>query len=246
MEMLSADRRYGIEEEMGEEVAEARQQLFAALTGLSSPLGELVRSQLEYSISDLRIALLLVAARRPDASGQARQQRILLSSALEMLYLALSIHKLLLTYVQNHDNPIPERAWTGSVILAGDYCFSRSAIMAAQTNLPRVVDIFAQALKTVNEELLRRLLPTAEGIRAEPFDEEAELISAGLHAATVIAELPEANAGATIALGQKLVIRQGKLHVPQLWAVELPGAITSFQRPYWRTLFALYLTHSPA
>ncbi|NJK53918.1 MAG: hypothetical protein HC936_15990 [Leptolyngbyaceae cyanobacterium SU_3_3] len=75
---------------------------FTTLAELASPLGELVQSQLESSISDVRIGLLLTAASGQEVSEQAQQQRILLSAGLEMLYLGLSIHKLLLAYAQNH------------------------------------------------------------------------------------------------------------------------------------------------
>jgi hypothetical protein len=223
-------------EELLTEIAEVRQQLLNALADLSSPLGELVRSQLEHSVADWRIGLLLVAARGTEVSERTRQQRLLLSAAIEMLYLALSIHKLLLVYVQNRSNPIPERAWTGSVILAGDYCFSRSAVLAAQTNLPRVVDIFAQALKTVSEEILRHLLPAAEGTEPELFAEGYELVSAGLQAAAVIADLDEKTTLATVEFGQ-MVSKQLAVSSfsPAQWPT-LPITLAPWQRPYWQIL----------
>ncbi|NJK53917.1 MAG: hypothetical protein HC936_15985 [Leptolyngbyaceae cyanobacterium SU_3_3] len=98
----------------------------------------------------------------------------------------------------------PERAWTGSVILAGDYCLSRSALLVAKTNVPQVVDIFADALKTVNEEMLRRLFATAAGASVALFEEDEELVHAGLRAATVLAGWDEQAALAVIEFGQKL------------------------------------------
>lgn len=163
---------------------DVRQQLRATLAELYPPLGELVRAQLDYSFSALRADVVLTASLQAADNANAYQQRIYLSTALEMLYLALRIHKLLLPGHESNGNPLPNRSWIGTVILAGDYCFSRAALLAAQTNEPQVVEIFARTLKIVNEGLLRRLfnaIPLA-------FDEDAELIGGGLRAAAVLAE----------------------------------------------------------
>ena len=66
---------------------------------------------------------------------------------LEMLFVAHSIHGLLLTAVREG----MDKSVMGSTILAGDYCFSHSAVLATGTESPQVVAIFAQALKTVSE-----------------------------------------------------------------------------------------------
>jgi hypothetical protein len=222
------------------EVDEVHAKLLVALAELASPLGELVRSQLAHSLSPARIGLLLAAARGQRTSEQAHQQRILLSSSLEMLYLAINIHKLLLNYPQNNGDHQPERAWTGSIILAGDYCFSRSASLAAQTNLPRVVDIFASALKAVNEELLRRLFAATDRATHQLLDEEAELIGAGLRAATVVAQLDRQTANATVDYGQKLIKQLTTTPLPTTQSQELPATLAAFQRPYWQAWLALY------
>lgn len=171
-----------------QEQAAVRQQLQATLAELYPPLGELVRAQLDYSFSALRADLMLTASLQAVDSTDAYQQRIDLSTALEMLYLALRIHKLLLPGHETNGNPRPNRSWIGTVILTGDYCFSRAALLAAQTNEPQVVEIFARTLKTVNEGLLRRLFSSVP----LTFDEDAELMGGGLRAAAVLADnLPD-------------------------------------------------------
>lgn len=227
-------------EQLRKEGTEVREELLAALAELTSPLGEMVRSQLEHSLSSVRVAILLAAASGEAPLKQTYQQRIRLSSALEMLYLALRIHKLLLSYSQNHDDHRPDRAWTGTIILAGDYCFSRSAILAAQTDLPSVVDIFARALKSVSEELLRRLFPTSGELIQSAFDEDVELVGAGLRAATIIAGLDEQTRLATIAYGQKLFKQLTTTPLPTTFSLEPPTTVAAFQRARWRALLALH------
>ena len=62
--------------------------------------------------------------------------------------------------------------------LAGDYCFSQAAGMAAQTENPAIVTIFAQALKTLSEGHLGQLFDSS----ITTFDETMELLQAGIHA----------------------------------------------------------------
>jgi octaprenyl-diphosphate synthase len=214
---------------------EVHQQLIDALVELYPPLGELVRAQLAYSFSQWRAGVLLTASLQPVDDANTHQQRIYLSTALEMLYLALHIHKLLLTNNQANGSHLPDRSWTGTIILAGDYCFSRAAILAAQTNNPQVVEIFARTLKTVNEGLLRRLL----GPSPLPFDEDTELVGGGLRAATVLAGLEAHVADATIDIGLHFI----KLKQPSTTAAKPPNFPTDlqplaiFQQRRWQALF---------
>ncbi|MCX6050475.1 MAG: hypothetical protein NT075_35715, partial [Chloroflexi bacterium] len=123
----------------------------------------------------------------PD-TDDLREKRILFAAALEMLYVALNIHRKLLTNPASNGNHDADKSRLGSIILAGDYCFSRSATLAAQTNNPEVVMIFANALKTVNEGHLRQHFAQAW----TDFDENQILFEAGARAAATLVTPNEA------------------------------------------------------
>ncbi|RIK39642.1 MAG: hypothetical protein DCC55_17430 [Chloroflexi bacterium] len=197
-----------------------QRQLTEALDELQPPLSELVRSQLAESLSPQRVGVILAASVGRQDTPLLCKQRVLLAAALEMLRLALVIHKLLLRREWGGGQE-DDRSWMGSVILAGDYCFSRSAVLAAQTDEPQVVAIFARALQTVSEGHLRRLFEAEAG----PFGEDEEVVDAGLLAATVLASETSDEATKTIALGQEL-LRSGRL---------APEEVT-FQRRRWQAV----------
>lgn len=221
-----------------QEQDDVQHQLRDALAELYPPLGELVRAHLDHSFSALRVSIVLTASLGPVDDANARQQRIYLSTALEMLYLALGIHKLLLSAPQTNGNHLPDRSWIGTVILAGDYCFSRAALLAAQTNEPQVVEIFARTLKIVNEGLLRRLfspVPVA-------FDEDAELIGGGLRAAAVLSGISAHIAHITSEFGTQL-IKYEKTPVSAAKSKQLSATLqklATFQHLRWQVLLQMY------
>lgn len=190
--------------ELQREFEHVQRQLSEALDELHPLLGELVRGQLADSFSPQRVGLVLAAAVGYPDTPTLAQRRVLLAAALEMLRLALTIHKLLLRGEQSGE-PTGDRSWLGSIILAGDYCFSRSAVLAAQTDEPRVVAIFADALKRVSEGHLRQLFEAKGG----PFAEDDEIMDAGLLAALVLTGQTDDPAN-TIVLGREL-LRRGRL-----------------------------------
>ena len=123
-----------------------------------------------------------------------RSQRIYLGAALEVLYVALGVH----THLLGNDvarSPLG-RSLLGSTILAGDYCFSRAADLAVRTQSPVVVEIFAQALKRVSEGHLRQLFQPER----ERFDENADLLHAGVVAAGALIGLGPGAQGAAVEL----------------------------------------------
>lgn len=169
------------------ELRAVQETLAAAIEELGMPLGELVHAQSKQTAPALRAALILAAGYAPHGDEQSRRRRLYLAAALEMLYLALHVHRLLVNAAaleaQGEDL---DRSFIGSTILAGDYCFSRAASMAAQTDSPAIVTRFAQALQTVSEGHLRALFaPEATG-----FDENRALLEAGAEAAPDLAGLP--------------------------------------------------------
>ena len=183
-----------------QEVEEVEGRLSHALDELRPPLGELVRSQLSEMLSRARVGTILAGGYgRPD-TAQLQEQRILLAAALEMLFLALHIHKLLLQRSDDKHEQSMDRSWMGSIILAGDYCFSRAASLVAQTNEPQAVAQFADGLENANEGHLRRLFQN----EAADFAEESELIDAGLKTATRLAGLTTAEQARCVESGRAL------------------------------------------
>jgi octaprenyl-diphosphate synthase len=196
MNYLSAQSQ---SESLESEVRAVFHTLKEAVNELYSPLGELVQGQLAQVFAPVRVAVILAAAIGPLDTVELREQRICLAAALEMLHLALSIHKLLMAdpHLQGFENA--EKSRIGSIILAGDYCFSRSAILAARTNNPQVVKQFANGLKTVSEGRLRGLFR-----QDEVFQEEQALMDAGLTAATILINIGPELAAITHELGKQI------------------------------------------
>lgn len=174
-----------------DELTIVQAQLEQAVAELYSPFKELAHSQLG-RIQPLRRAAVVLAT-GVDATENAtlQQQRIDLATALEMLNIALVIHQLLLSPTANQtDNP-NQRSVTGSVILTGDYCFTRSALFAAKTNNVQVVELFSQTLKTISEGILRKLFADRGEAFSPPvadFHTELALCEAGIVGATALVQ----------------------------------------------------------
>lgn len=189
-----------------QELSAVRLVLQHSLDGLIPPLRDMVDMHIKWLGPQLRAAAVLTADAFEHESAQQRERRIHLAAALEMLAIALSIHKVLLgasaTTRSDDDNrnasngdethepsaadtatgtaaDTIDKSLLGSVILAGDYCFSRAAALATQTDSPRVIELFANALKTVSEGHLRRLFAPSLAV----YDEDRALCLAGVSAA---------------------------------------------------------------
>lgn len=190
------------------ELAAVDATLSSAADELGMPLGELVRSRIRRNSPHLRAAVILAIADGPEEDATLRGKRISLAGALEMLYVAMQVHRLLLGNARVVDpgdaDAAQDRTFMGGAILAGDYCFSRAAQMAARTDNPQVVRIFAQTLQTVSEGQLRKHFEI--GKDAE-FDENAALLTAGAEAAAALAGLDEDARRQAIALGREVAIR---------------------------------------
>jgi octaprenyl-diphosphate synthase len=165
------------------ELDQVQQTVLAALDGLQAPFNQFVISQLRQVLPLRRAAVVLTGGLAAVDNEELRGQRIDLAAAQEVLYLALHIHMRLVGQVAALDDQ--SRSILGSTILAGDFCFSRSAELAVHTGNPKVVEIFAETLKRVSEGHLR-LLFTPD---STPFDETSALFDAGMHAAGILAGL---------------------------------------------------------
>ncbi len=166
------------------ELNQVEQRISDEIAELFAPFSQMVTAQLRHSRPLLRAGVVLATGVGDPDDATLREQRINLAAALEMLHLAINVH-ILLGGAISGDSPNP--SLLGSTILAGDYCFSRSAGLAVRTGDQQVVELFSNALKRVSEGHLRRLFDAT----GEPYNEDRELFRAGAEAATLLARWPE-------------------------------------------------------
>jgi octaprenyl-diphosphate synthase len=188
-----------------EELKRVEQELHNAISGLYSPLLELAQSQIEQASPLLRAAVVLTASTAGQKSVANNTARIQLAAALEMLYIASNIHKLLsLPNMQEGEDSI-EKSVLGSTILVGDYCFSRAAVLAAKSERPQVVEIFSKVLQSISESQLRSLIDPSAILPGEQmlFLQSGVLIAAAF--ADLSNEETEQSLGYVSALEERLL-----------------------------------------
>lgn len=227
------------------EVRDVEARLVDALADLYAPLSDLARASLRETKPPLRALAVLATGVGPSPDQHLRERRVLLAAALEMLAVALRIHNLLLaaahaaardaqTDAQQGFQEV-DRSLAGSTILAGDYCFSRAAFLAAQTDSPTVVDIFALALKNVSEEQLRASFDP----QGSPYDDAIELVRAGVRGAGHMALLSSAQVESNLTMAAALV---AGTTLPPEYAAD-PN-LSDQQRLRWQA--AWRMAHDPA
>lgn len=215
------------------ELDDVSKRVQGALADLYSPLSNLAANHIRRVQPPVRAAVVLAAGVAENEAPDLREKRVLLASALEMLAVALSIHTQLMSLDGSQDATL-DKSLVGSTILAGDYCFSRAAVLAAQTDSPVVVDVFSQALKTVSEGHLRGVFTPGDAA----FSETAELMSAGVRAAGHLAGLsPDA-----LATGLALSAAADSPHAAGL----VSPALSPVQRLRWQAALAWFGVNLPS
>ena len=96
-----------------------------------------------------------------------------------MLYIAQRVHHLLL----QQQTEAMDKSLMGSIILAGDFCFSRAADLAVRTENPDIVQVFSDALKRLSENNLRTLFDQD----TQQMQRDGELLVSGIEAALLLA-----------------------------------------------------------
>jgi geranylgeranyl pyrophosphate synthase len=193
-------------------------------------LSDFIREELA-SHESSRLASVVLAAAYPEVdTEERRQQRVYLAAAIELLAIALGVHKLLLNAADL------DRSLVGGTVLAGDYCFSRAASLAARTGNPAVVAIFSEMLQQLSEGHLRVIF--SEGV--DRFDEDSLLHRRAALAGAVLADLPAETVEATADFGQWVSNWQsGADGAPQEEQIAhriKASGLSSFQHRRWRVL----------
>lgn len=144
------------------------EELILSESSLSyKPLAESVEAILKSGGKRLRPALTILASKFYPADSE---RAIIAAAAMELLHAATLIHDDFIDQSSTRRGiPTLNSLWPpAAVVLAGDHLFARAASLAAMTGSPRVVKIFAQALKTICDGEIRQLF----GAFGWPQDQE--------------------------------------------------------------------------
>jgi geranylgeranyl pyrophosphate synthase len=159
-------------------------------------VSELVLGLVRAGGKRLRPLVLLLAARAFDFD---REPLITAGAGVELLHTASLVH----------DDTVDRAALrrgrptlnsvlsSGAVILLGDYLFAQSAMLAAATERPRVVSIFASTLADICDGQLRemfvahRLEQTREEYERRIFGKTASLFAGAAEMGAIIGSAPE-------------------------------------------------------
>lgn len=165
-------------------------------------VSELVADIVRAGGKRLRPIILLLAGRAFNAD---LDRLVTAAAGVELLHIASLIHddSIDRSALRRGKPTLNSRLNSGAVILVGDYLFARSAMLAAATNLNRVVSIFASTLGDICDGQLRemfdahRLDQTREDYERRIFGKTASLFAGS---AEMGATIGGADAAATAAL----------------------------------------------
>ena len=165
--------------ELDQELAQVTDILQEIAGELDEPLNQLVVSQIRRASPHRRAGVVLAFGAGEQDDDPQRMRRISLAAALEMLYIAQRVHHLLL----QQQTEAMDKSLMGSIILAGDFCFSRAADLAVRTENPDIVQVFSDALKRLSENNLRTLFDQD----TQQMQRDGELLVSGIEAALLLA-----------------------------------------------------------
>lgn len=218
------------------ELALAGNEISESLFALGSPLRELVQARIDAAGPPSCAALVLCAGY--NGSQDEMQPRLHLAAALELLHTGLDIHQLLLESDRSsppYQAPRDQLSFIGSTVLAGDFCFSRAAQLAARTENPTIVRIFAQALQDVSEERLRALNASADRTRlSESSSRDLTLMRSGALAAVELSGLDEGGRTATLRLTDAILDHRTLKTIPSAVWEELLSPLPASRQFRWR------------
>ncbi|MDQ4045188.1 MAG: polyprenyl synthetase family protein [Chloroflexota bacterium] len=172
-------------------VAEAAHVDFPIVSGM-------VRDIVEAGGKQLRPLVLLLAGK---AFTYHRERLITAAAGVELLHTASLVHddSIDRAAIRRGKPTLNSRMNTGAVIMIGDFLFAQSAILAAATQNPRVVAIFASSLGDICDGQLREML-SAHNVRQERdeylkriYGKTASLFAGAAEMGAVIGDASEAD-----------------------------------------------------
>ncbi len=185
---LVAEDLHRVEAKMRQFVGDSNETLAEAIDYLVDAGGKRLRP----------IVVLLATRFQPTDAEKAAS----LAAAVEMLHTATLVHDDLIdNALFRRGSPTLNAKWSpGATILTGDYMFSRSASLAAETESVRIVKVFATTLMTIVNGELQQLFnnghdaapPTLEEYHQRIFAKTASLFAASAKMGGILAKLPEA------------------------------------------------------
>lgn len=150
-------------EPISEEMQVLEQTLLDTARVDYEPLAEVVEHIVSSGGKRVRPALVLFAARFYPVDFK---KVVSLAAAVETLHTATLIHDDVVDEsLLRRGRPTINAFWAdGAAVLAGDYVFARAAGFAADTGSVRVIELFANALKTIVDGELRQLFRRRGGL----------------------------------------------------------------------------------
>ena len=186
------------------------ERFIQTLAGVDSPwLAELLTYILRPGGKRLRPALTLLAGK---FYNYDQEHLLTMAAAVELLHTATLLHDDTIDRadVRRGVSTVNAR-WDGSVaVLAGDYLFAQSAVLAASTGNMRVVQLFARTLMTIVDGEMRQQKSAFDWnqTREEYFGrisrKTASLFSMATESGAVLSGAPEASIQALISYGYNL------------------------------------------
>lgn len=175
-------------------------KLDEVVADLPEGLSQFVRS--EMAEKEILAGVVLASATPQHSSAEDESRRVSLAAALELLQIGLNIHRLLL---QPEQTDTIDNFLLGGTILAGDYCFSRAAVLAARTCHPQVVTVFAELLQEVSQANLRRVIVKDSASQDSlAADERKALFHSGASAGVLLAGLADDEQAAVVRYAARL------------------------------------------
>lgn len=186
------------------------ERLIRSLARVDSPwLSELLDYVLRSGGKRLRPALTLLAGQFYTYD----QERLLnMAAAVELLHTATLVHDDTIDHAAVRRGVSTVNAlWDGSVaVLAGDYLFAQSAVLAASTGSMRVVQLFARTLMTIVDGEMRQQRSafawnqTRDEYYERIYRKTASLFSMATESGAVLSGSPEPAVQALITYGYNL------------------------------------------
>jgi len=204
---ISSNRFSSILSPIGEELRQVEARMGEALITDEAPLTAILKGLFISGGKRLRPALTILASKFwPSDLSKV----VALAAAVEMLHTATLVHDDMLDdSIMRRGNPTLNAAWDdGVVVLVGDYLFARSAALAAETENPRIISLFAKTLMRISSSELREALNIANPNREDYYwrisNKTASLFAAAAEGGALLSEAAEEEVQALRSYGYNL------------------------------------------